>query len=114
MISGTGLHDLTMFPMSQRFCGGRHTITRGNKRFLGPTLNDYIVIHESDHVTLPSREFIVQSRDSGRLRRFTKRKLPAIDDLKHLPDIREEGNILKANGDCENCDESEQTTRIEK
>lgn len=112
MMQRIGLQDL--FPMSQRFCGGRHTITRGNKRYLGPSLNDYIVIRESDHVSLPPREFIV-SKDSG-MRRLMKRKLPAINDVKHLPGIREERNILKDNGenDSVNSDENEQVTRIEK
>jgi hypothetical protein len=108
MIQGTGIQDL--FPMSQRFCGGRHTITRGNKRYLGPSLNDYIVVRESDHVSLPPREFIV-SKDSGLRRMTTKRKLPAINDMKHLPGIREERNFWKENGESDigNCD-SEQCT----
>ena len=112
MFLGTGLHDL--FPMSRRFCGGRHTITRGNRRPLGPSLNDYIVVRESDHVSLPSRQFIV-SKDSG-FGRLGRRKLPAINDGKHLPEIREERNILKENGEniLGNCEEHEHVTGIEK
>ena len=112
MIQGTGIQDL--FPMSQRFCGGRHTITRGNKRYLGPSLNDYIVVRESDHVSLPPREFLV-SKDSGLRRMTMKRKLPAINDITHLPGIQEEKFFYKHNNenDIGNCD-TEQTTPIEK
>ena len=108
MILRTGLQDLV--PKSQRFCGGRHTVTRGNKRYLGPTLNDYIMIRESDHVSLPPREFVV-SKDSG-LQRPMKQKLPAINDFKHLPSIREERNVLKDNG--KNSEENEHIFQIEK
>ena len=77
-------------------------------------MNDYVVVRESDHVSLPSREFIV-SKDSG-IGRFMKRKLPAINDGKHLPGIREERNILKENGEnlVGNCEKHEHITEIEK
>lgn len=55
------------------------------------------MIRESDHVSLPPREFIV-AKDSG-LPRMMKRKLPSITENKDVMVPREEKNVSKDNSE---------------
>ena len=115
MVQGAGLLDLASLPMSQRFCGGRHTIMRGNKRSLSSNhFNDYVVIRNESNsvISLPSREFLV-SNDSG-LKRFTRQKLPAINEVNHFPDIQQGDNNLKSISDNVGRLSDEKAQRTEK